>query len=314
MERRRKTWNEAQRKNEGKEDRSRNWGGNKPRSEQRGRKREMKLFRDLWKEHLLFSSYESWDSVRRRRCRSEAEREEDLLLWFPWEIQSEEFKTQRLGRLHVFRLVSTRAAARTRRPTLRWQEDEQGGNTDGKHEADGHLIPSSWSQLDSIIKSSRLNAVCCVLYFKHQENQQQASWTHVCASVLWKDLQLAPTWPLTPSESADFCWVVYLMTPCKVKKLSQQTCAIRGHTSAFFYIWHRGRLLTPTPSGSKWLTTAVLVTWLWRKWRRDFIFRLRLWVGGKLIWSQLIKNTLLIFSAMWRKPQNKNCKQHKKVS
>lgn len=269
----------------------------------------MKLFRDLWEEHLLFSSYESWDSVRRRRCRSEAEREEDLLLWFPWEIQSEEFKTQRLGRLHVFRLVSTRAAARARRPTLRWQEDEQGGNTDGKHEADGHLIPPSWSQLNSIIKSSRLNAVCCVLYFKHQENQQQTSWTHVCASVLWKDLQLAPTWPLTPSESADFCWVVYLMTPCKVKKLSQQTCAIRGHTSAFFYIWHRGRLLTPTPSGSKLLTTAVFVTrerswWLWRKWRRDFIFRLRL-SGRKLIWSQFIKNTLLIFSEMWRKPQNK---------
>lgn len=211
---------------------------------ERKKETEMKLFRDLWKEHLLFSSYESWDSVRRRRCRSEAEREEDLLLWFPWEIQSEEFKTQRLGRLHVFRLVSTRAAARTRRPTLRWQEDEQGGNTDGKHEADGHLIPPSWSQLDSIIKSSRLNAVCCVFYFKHQENQQQTSWTHVCASVLWKDLQLAPTWPLTPSESADFCWVVYLMTPRKVKKLSQQTCAIRGHTSAFFYI------LTPRSSSN----------------------------------------------------------------
>lgn len=270
----------------------------------------MKLFRDLWKEHLLFSSYESWDSVRRRRCRSEAEREEDLLLWFPWEIQSEEFKTQRLGRLHVFRLVSTRAAARARRPTLRWQEDEQGGNTDGKHEADGHLIPPSWSQLNSIIKSSRLNAVCCVLYFKHQENQQQTSWTHVCASVLWKDLQLAPTWPLTPSESADFCWVVYLMTPCKVKKLSQQTCAIRGHTSAFFYIWHRGRLLTPTPSGSKLLTTAVFVTrerswWLWRKWRRDFNLQIETLSGRKLIWSQFIKNTLLIFSEMWRKPQNK---------
>lgn len=86
---------------------------------ERKKETEMKLFRDLWKEHLLFSSYESWDSVRRRRCRSEAEREEDLLLWFPWEIQSEEFETQRLGRVHVFRLVSTRAAARTRRPTLR---------------------------------------------------------------------------------------------------------------------------------------------------------------------------------------------------
>lgn len=133
---------------------------------ERKKETEMKLFRDLWKEHLLFSSYESWDSVRRRRCRSEAEREEDLLLWFPWEIQSEEFKTQRLGRLHVFRLVSTRAAARTRRSTLRWQENEQGGNTDGKHEADGHLIPSSWSQLNSIIKSSRLNAVCCVFLFQ----------------------------------------------------------------------------------------------------------------------------------------------------
>lgn len=165
---------------------------------ERKKETEMKLFRALWKEHLLFSSYESWDSVRRRRCRSEAEREEDLLLWFPWEIQSEEFKTQRLGRLHVFRLVSTRAAARTRRPTLRRQEDEQGGNTDGKHEADGHLIPPSWSQLNSIIKSSRLNTVCCVFYFKHQENQQQTSWTHVCASVLWKDL--APTWPLTPQS------------------------------------------------------------------------------------------------------------------
>lgn len=86
---------------------------------ERKKETEMKLFRDLWKEHLLFSSYESWDSVRRRRCRSEAEREEDLLLRFPWEIQSEEFETQRLGRVHVFRLVSTRAAARTRRPTLR---------------------------------------------------------------------------------------------------------------------------------------------------------------------------------------------------
>lgn len=279
----------------------------------------MKLFRDLWKEHLLFSSYESWDSVRRRRCRSEAEREEDLLLWFPWEIQSEEFKTQRLGRLHVFRLVSTRAAARARRPTLRWQEDEQGGNTDGKHEADGHLIPPSWSQLNSIIKSSRLNAVCCVLYFKHQENQQQTSWTHVCASVLWKDLQLAPTWPLTPSESADFCWVVYLMTPCKVKTLSQQTCAIRGHTSAFFYIWHRGRLLTPTPSGSKLLTTAVFVTrerswWLWRKWRRDFIFRLRLWVGGNWFGRSLSKTHYWFSLKCDANHRIKNCKQHKKGS
>lgn len=194
---------------------------------ERKKETEMKLFRDLWKEHLLFSSYESWDSVRRRRCRSEAEREEDLLLWFPWEIQSEEFKTQRLGRLHVFRLVSTRAAARTRRPTLRWQEDEQGGNTDGKHEADGHLIPPSWSQLNPIIKSSRLNAVCCVFYFKHQGNQQQTSWTHVCASVPWKDLQFAPTWPLTPSESADFCWVVYLMTP--------RVCDTRPHACFFLH-------------------------------------------------------------------------------
>lgn len=31
----------------------------------------MKPSRDIWKEHLLFSSYESWDSMRRRWCRSE---------------------------------------------------------------------------------------------------------------------------------------------------------------------------------------------------------------------------------------------------
>lgn len=66
---------------------------------------------------------------------------------------------------------------------LRSQENEQGGNTDGKHEADGHLIPTSWSQLNSIIKSSHLNAQSAVFFLisniKHQENQQQTSWTHV---------------------------------------------------------------------------------------------------------------------------------------
>lgn len=52
----------------------------------------MKPSRDLWKEHLLFSSYESWDSMRRRWCRSEREEEEeDMLHSFLWEIQSERF-------------------------------------------------------------------------------------------------------------------------------------------------------------------------------------------------------------------------------
>lgn len=66
---------------------------------------------------------------------------------------------------------------------LRSQENEQGRNTDSKHEADGHLIPTSWSQLNSIIKSSHLNAQSAVFFLisniKHQENQQQTSWTHV---------------------------------------------------------------------------------------------------------------------------------------
>lgn len=47
--------------------------------------------RDLPKEHLLFSSYESWDNTRRRGCRSEGEREEDMLHSVLWEICSERF-------------------------------------------------------------------------------------------------------------------------------------------------------------------------------------------------------------------------------
>lgn len=74
----------------GKWDRKQKWGRcwgllrNKPRSEQSllcggwksskerwSRGVLMKPSRDMWKEHLLFSSYESWDSMWRRWCRSE---------------------------------------------------------------------------------------------------------------------------------------------------------------------------------------------------------------------------------------------------
>lgn len=317
MERRHKTWNEAQRKNEGKEGRSRNWGGNKPRSEQRGRKRQRWSSSEIYERSIYYSAAMNHGTACGGGGADQRQREKKTCCFGSRGRSSR--RSLKRSDSEDFTCSGSFLHERPLAHGGRRCADEQGGNTDGKHEADGHLIPPSWSQLNSIIKSSRLNAVCCVLYFKHQENQQQTSWTHVCASVLWKDLQLAPTWPLTPSESADFCWVVYLMTPCKGKKLSQQTCAIRGHTSAFFYIWHRGRLLTPTPSGSKLLTTAVFVTrerswWLWRKWRRDFIFRLRLWVGGNWFGRSLSKTHYWFSLKCDANHRIKNCKQHKKGS
>lgn len=49
----------------------------------------MKPSRDLWKEHLLFSSYESWDIMRRRMFRSEEERK-TCCIYSPWDVPTAE--------------------------------------------------------------------------------------------------------------------------------------------------------------------------------------------------------------------------------